>query len=110
KYKIEDIRPADAAKASEGPVGARNKLLSKFKSDCRALKHELRITLPAGYEPPAIMPNRLEASILVTAVEWDPEAELPTFTIYGKLIRSVDLKLDATGEIEATPNGQGGPN
>jgi hypothetical protein len=79
---------------------ARRDLRESYDAMVKRAEHELRIKLPSGTRPPLDLPNRVEATVLVSRVEWRQPDKVPTFIIHADLVKSDDLNLSASGVLD----------
>ena len=69
-------------------------LKSKFEDQVKSLRHTIKIRLPSGLERPEKTHDHFNATLQITAVEWDHGALLPTLVFHTELIESKDFGLE----------------
>lgn len=66
-------------------------IVRKFNETADALRHDITILVPRGTKLPHIMPFNYMASVGIVSVQFNNCVDMPTFQLYGRLLKSADL-------------------
>lgn len=81
----------------------RTETIKAFKGQVATLRHTVHLILPPQYRPSTKMPRYFDAVFEIESVQFNSSDFLPTFTLYGKLLRSKKLGFEPAATIPNRP-------